>query len=438
MGQHHGKQTEKDQKLLFSPESQDKLKEVFLDASIGDEKVCLVKGLQECLGRVLHSTIAARLCQQMHPDGAGKIDYQSYVFLTNALFKATLEQRSALVETLARGDSDHVDILDLRHYVEKMVLSYVSVLKLTKRPKMESLERLTTALLAEFSDKDASVPVTQSDIESWLLRCPLFAAIQTNVFRSAFNLDIPHDYRHILPDMPDIDKSYEPAIGPLERMFVNYALPQQQRDQWRLFFSNKIHGQSFSTMLGSIVDQGPSLVVIRDTDGHVFGAYAPESWHCNGEFYGTAQTFLYALDPKMEIFLPSGFNENYMYLNVNQQTLPNGMGFGGKFEYFGLFVSADFGHGFTAPTCTTFESRQLSGKKRFQIDVIEVWGVGPKPKKVDDDSPPPRRAAAKPSILDADPEGAAMVEMVKGGMHSEGLRETPTSDIPAEKELPPM
>ena len=46
MGQHHGKHTEKDQKLLFSPESQDKLKEVFLDASIGDEKVCLVKGLQ--------------------------------------------------------------------------------------------------------------------------------------------------------------------------------------------------------------------------------------------------------------------------------------------------------------------------------------------------------------------------------------------------------
>ena len=42
-------------------------------------------------------------------------------------------------------------------------------------------------------------------------------------------------------------------------------------------------------------------------------------------FSGTAQTFLYALDPKMEVFLPSGFNENYMYLNVNQQTLPNGL-----------------------------------------------------------------------------------------------------------------
>ena len=47
MGQNQsGSGAEKDQKLLFSPESQDKLKEVFLDASIGDEKVCLIKGLQ--------------------------------------------------------------------------------------------------------------------------------------------------------------------------------------------------------------------------------------------------------------------------------------------------------------------------------------------------------------------------------------------------------
>ena len=42
-----------------------------------------------------------------------------------------------------------------------MVLSYVSVIKLKNRPKMESLERLTAALLSEFSEKDASVPVTQ-------------------------------------------------------------------------------------------------------------------------------------------------------------------------------------------------------------------------------------------------------------------------------------
>ena len=73
------------------------------------------------------------------------------------------------------------------------------------------------------------------------------------MFRSAFNLDIPHDYRHILPDLPDIKPEYVPALAPLERMFVNYALPQSQRDQWRLFFSNKIHGQSFRS--GAVVHE---------------------------------------------------------------------------------------------------------------------------------------------------------------------------------------
>ena len=85
----------------------------------------------------------------------------------------------------------------------------------------------------------------QTDIESWLMRCPLFAAIQTNVFRAAFRLDIPHDYRNILPACGDLPKDLSPALGPLEQMFVNYALPQPQRDQWRLLFSNRIHGQSF-------------------------------------------------------------------------------------------------------------------------------------------------------------------------------------------------
>ena len=61
-------------------------------------------------------------------------------------------------------------------------------------------------------------------------------------------------------------------------------------------------------------------------------------------------------------------------------------GFGGKFEYFGVFVSADFGHGFSAPSCTTFECRQLAGRKRFDIDTLEVWGVGPEPKKGEEDT----------------------------------------------------
>ena len=47
-------------------------------------------------------------------------------------------------------------------------------------------------------------------------------------------------------------------------------------------------------------------------------------------------------------------------------------------EYFGLWLSADFGSGHSKakPRCTTYASPMLSASEEFHIDVLEVWGVG--------------------------------------------------------------
>ena len=54
-------------------------------------------------------------------------------------------------------------------------------------------------------------------------------------------------------------------------------------------------------------------------------------------------------------------------------------GMGGQFEYFGLWLDSEYGHGHSKaePTCTTFNSVQLSAKPHFGINTVEVWGVGP-------------------------------------------------------------
>lgn len=59
---------------------------------------------------------------------------------------------------------------------------------------------------------------------------------------------------------------------------------------------------------------------------------------------------------------------------------------GGQIEYFGLWVSADFGRGHSKarPKCSTFGSPCLSCKEEFEIDVMEVWGIG-RPIVPDDD-----------------------------------------------------
>ncbi len=54
---------------------------------------------------------------------------------------------------------------------------------------------------------------------------------------------------------------------------------------------------------------------------------------------------------------------------------------GGQLDYFGLWLSQNFGEGHSKakPKCSTFNSPQLSKSESFQLHTLEVWGVGPDP-----------------------------------------------------------
>lgn len=57
---------------------------------------------------------------------------------------------------------------------------------------------------------------------------------------------------------------------------------------------------------------------------------------------------------------------------------------GGQFNYWGLWLDCEYGHGECSESCTTFSNySQLSVNKQFEIRNIEVWAVGEKPKTDD-------------------------------------------------------
>lgn len=57
---------------------------------------------------------------------------------------------------------------------------------------------------------------------------------------------------------------------------------------------------------------------------------------------------------------------------------------GGQFNYWGLWLDCEYGHGECSESCTTFKNyTQLSVNKQFEIRNIEVWAVGEKPKNED-------------------------------------------------------
>ncbi|XVE75897.1 hypothetical protein DITRI_Ditri12bG0128800 [Diplodiscus trichospermus] len=155
------------------------------------------------------------------------------------------------------------------------------------------------------------------------------------------------------------------------------ALSQEDLEEWKLLYHSALNGLSFNTFLGNISnDDGPTVLIIKDTEGYIFGGYASQPWERHGNFYGDMKSFLFQLYPKASIFKPTGANSNLQWCAVNfsSETIPNGIGFGGRVNHFGLFLSAGFDLGHTY-SCTTFNSPCLSKTSKICPEVIECWGV---------------------------------------------------------------
>jgi len=196
-------------------------------------------------------------------------------------------------------------------------------------------------------------------------------------------------------------------------MFLNFQLPHEVRHIWRPLFNLDEHGESFSKLTGCILNQGPTIIVVWDDQGNVFGGFATDSWKMGPKFCGKPETFLFHLHPKMNIYDSTPYNNNYQYFNLKQKTMPNGLGMGGQLDYFGLWIDSEFGTVITSPTCSTYHSAQL-GQLEGKISKLEVFGVGDL-NEVD--------LEAGKSVLDMDPEAQAVLEMMGKTFHSKVIRE---------------
>lgn len=93
---------------------------------------------------------------------------------------------------------------------------------------------------------------------------------------------------HLLPHCdPGVVRSAAfTTLDVLSVMFINSVLPHTLRSEWRLLYCCSVHGASFATMLKKIVNEGPTVLVVKDREGHIFGGFAAESWMPNAHFYG--------------------------------------------------------------------------------------------------------------------------------------------------------
>lgn len=406
--------------------------------------------LQSSMGSVAPDSMVRRLYQCMFsidaglaaPTASGRTGgsgpsgvsrEQLVVFLADTL-RGTAEERAPLVLAMsqhAAGVSAGVTREQVVAFLQDLISAVVQVLVHRGRlqgwkPDRMSDTSLGVKLLAEqmcselkTSDEGAcDVPC----LEDWIFRVPQVSQYSELLVAEGLNVSLsgrpaptllppcretPWQDLRCLLDLPTL-------------MFLAPQLPDGYSAPWRLMFSTRLHGESFTRMMAGLMKRGPTLLLLKDTKGHVFGGFASHSWEVKPQFQGDSRCFLFTVSPKLRVYTGTGYNQHFMYLNQNQQTMPNGLGMGGQHGYFGLWLDSDFGHGHSRarPKCTTYGSPQLSGEEDFTLDSMEVWAVGKPPEPEEGEE-----GGGKKSILDVDPEVQALMEITGKTLHSQGLRE---------------
>ncbi|KAL0037976.1 hypothetical protein WJX79_008102 [Trebouxia sp. C0005] len=210
-------------------------------------------------------------------------------------------------------------------------------------------------------------------------------------------------------------------MSPQLAWLLSSRLPPKQSAVWELLFHSNKHGQSFNTFMGKAAGKGPTLLLVKDKQGQLFGGYASEPWLKNGKYYGNFSTFLFQLLPKVAMYNPSGANQNFQYCGHNFASLPNGIGFGGQVGYWSLFVNGLFEKGMSHKGATYTNPAPLSADTKFEVDVVECWLT----QQPDEEA----TASAAGSVLDRFKEDRNLMDLAgKGTSHSAGYREAPPEE----------
>lgn len=144
--------------------------------------------------------------------------------------------------------------------------------------------------------------------------------------------------------------------------------------EWVLRYSPKAHGVSLATLYRNLEDYQTSVIVLQDTQEHVFGGFAPAAWEPKSKFYGSGEAFVFAFtgadlsNPQLEIYPWTSRNTFVMY--CDSSTIAMGGGDGRH----AFAVQSDLLRGFSSPT-PTFANPTLAAAEEFVIRDLEVWAL---------------------------------------------------------------
>ncbi|KAF2360707.1 TLDc domain [Trinorchestia longiramus] len=171
----------------------------------------------------------------------------------------------------------------------------------------------------------------------------------------------------------------------------NWLPVRMTMHQPSLLYTTEEHGSSLTTFYQRVENHEPTILLVRTTCDHVFGAYCSVAWNNRNKrdefgnkqtYYGTGETFLFSLRPVPAKHQWVGITQQHqnaalshvkhsaeLFMHGDDDMITIGGG-----EGQGIFLDNELQFGKTE-TCQTFDNPPLCPTGNFEIKVVEVFGI---------------------------------------------------------------
>ncbi|MEE6499981.1 hypothetical protein FKM82_003658 [Ascaphus truei] len=305
------------------PEEQSEFEQAF-------ENLCRAKdtsknsvGLQafkEYLGNSLPESMTMRIfssIQSVTVNGKGsappaEINKEQFGLFLADLLRGTAEEKSCIIFQMLNSESEQVKGSQLQQFSEDLIASVVHVVKnrnLLNGWALENMQAsdsgartLASQLLSQLKPTDGQSleepefidsSWSRASIEDWLYKVPIISTFVRVVVILGLSIikhqtELQKDISHLVPKCKRMAKktSFVTLLDLPSVMYLNSHLPFEMQHMWRLLFSSQVHGESFSQLCGHIEAQGQCVLVLKDSDGFIFGGFASQTWEVKPQFQG--------------------------------------------------------------------------------------------------------------------------------------------------------
>lgn len=262
------------------------------------------------------------------PSGVGR--EQLVVFLADTL-RGTAEERAPLVMAMSQcgaGPATVVTCEQVAEFLQDLIAAVVQILVHRGRLQGWKPERmgdgsLGVKLLAEQMCSELK-PSDQgacdvSCLEDWIFRVSQVSLYLEMLVAEGLNVSLSgRPAPTLLPPCRETPwKELKCLLDLPTLMFLAPQLPDSYSAPWRCVFSTRMHGESFTRMVAGLTKRGPTLLLIKDTKGHVFGGFASHAWEVKPQFQGDSRCFLFTVFPRLRVYTATGYNQHFMYLKLS-------------------------------------------------------------------------------------------------------------------------